>query len=178
MKVTAKLRYLHIAPRKVRLVADLVRGKSFEQAQRILDLTNKEATRPVLKLLESAGANAKNDFQIEENNIYIAEVFVDEGPKLKRWRARSRGRAAEIQKKTSHITIILEEIDKKAVKPEKKKKTEAIKSKKVVSKKEAEKKEVETITEEPEAQKFRPRLKMAMPKIQKGAKRIFKRKSF
>ncbi|MDI6591661.1 MAG: 50S ribosomal protein L22 [Patescibacteria group bacterium] len=113
MLITAKLRYLRIAPRKVRLVADLIRGKKVEEAQNILNFTVKRAAKPLLKLLKSAIANAKNNFQLEESNLYISKILVDEGPKYKRWRARARGRADQIQKKTSHLTLVLDEITKK-----------------------------------------------------------------
>src|SRR4030066_233417 len=100
MQVTAKLRYLNIAPRKVRLVADLIRGKSAEEAQAILNFTVKRATKPLEKLLKSALANAKNNFQLETSNLHISKILVDEGPKLKRYMPRARGQAYEIQKKT------------------------------------------------------------------------------
>lgn len=109
MVVTAKLRYLRIAPRKVRLVADLLRGKSVEEAQNILNFTQKRVALPILKLLKQGISNAKNNFQMEEKNLYISKVLVDEGPKLKRVRPRARGHADEIQKKTSYITLVLEE---------------------------------------------------------------------
>lgn len=109
MAITAKLRYLRIAPRKVRLVADLIRGKSVEEAQNILNFTQKRAALPILKLLKQAISNAKNNFQLEEKNLYISKILVDEGPKLKRVRPRAKGHADEIQKKTSHITLVLEE---------------------------------------------------------------------
>jgi len=109
MKVTSKLNYLRIAPRKVRLVTDLIRGKDAREAETLLDFTFKKAGQPLKKLLNSALANAKNNFKLEAKNLFISEIFVNEGPKLKRWRARARGRAAEIQRKTSHITLILEE---------------------------------------------------------------------
>ena len=105
MAITAKLNYLRIAPRKVRLVADLVRGKKFQDAEAILRFTIKRGAEPILKLLKSAGANAKNS-----EGLYISKITVDEGPKLKRWRARSRGQSYRIQKKTSHINL---ELDKK-----------------------------------------------------------------
>jgi len=113
MVVTAKLRYLRIAPRKVRLVADLLRGKSVEEAQNILNFTQKRVALPILKLLKQGISNAKNNFQMEEKNLYISKILVDEGPKLKRVFPRARGHADEIQKKTSHITIILDIISQK-----------------------------------------------------------------
>jgi len=115
MPVVAKLKYLRIAPRKVRLVADLIRGKSVEESQNILTFTKKRAALPLLKLLKSAVANAENNFQLDKKNLYIPKILVDEGPKLKRMMPRSRGQANEIQKKTSHITIVLDEIKKKNV---------------------------------------------------------------
>jgi len=111
MPVIAKLNYLRVAPRKVRLVADLIRGKKVGEAQAILNFTVKKAARPLLKLLKSAISNAKQNFQLlDESNLYVSKIIVEEGPKLKRWRARARGTVAPIQKKTSHITIILEKI--------------------------------------------------------------------
>ena len=109
MQVTAKLRNLRIAPRKARLVADLIRNKQVEEAQAVLNFTNKKATEPFLKLLNSAAANAKNNFQLDPVNLYISKILVDEGTKLKRWMPRARGQASPIQKKTSHITLVLSE---------------------------------------------------------------------
>jgi len=112
MEVKAYLRHLRMAPRKVRLVADLIRGKSVEEAQNILNFTTKRVALPLLKLLKQAIFNAKNNFQLDEKNLYISKIIVDEGPKLKRVFPRARGHADEIQKKTSHITLVLEEIQK------------------------------------------------------------------
>ena len=121
MPVTAKLHYLRIAPRKVRQVADLVRGKSVEEAQSILSFTVKKGTQPLLKLLRSAVANAKNN-KLAEANLFISKIEVNEGPKYKRWRPRARGQAYEIQKKSSHINLVLDEIKKKTIKRAKKNK--------------------------------------------------------
>ena len=114
MPVRAKLRNLRIAPRKVRMVADLIRRKPVVEAENILKFTVKRAAPVILKLLNSAVANAKNNFKMEKENLYIQRIWVDEGPKMKRWLPRARGKADEIQKKTSHITIILDEIKSKA----------------------------------------------------------------
>jgi len=108
-EVVAKLRYLRIAPRKVRLVADLIRKKPVNEALAILDFTRKKAARPLKKLLNSAIANAKNNFQLDPSNLYISKITVDEGPKYKRWMPRARGRADLILKRTSHITLVLTE---------------------------------------------------------------------
>ena len=166
MPVTAKLRYLRIAPRKVRLVADLIRGKRIEEAQNILNFKVKKAVLPLLKLLRSAVANAKNNFQLDESNLYIAKILVDEGPKYKRWRARARGRAEEIQKKTSHVTIVLEEIVKKP------KKVKKVKKPKKVPPKPPEK------VLKVEKPKLKPEIEIKRPKIERGIKRIFRRKAF
>lgn len=169
MKVKAKLRYLRIAPRKVRLIADLIRGKSVEEARTILDFSIKKAALPLLKLLKSALANAKNNLGLEETNLYIFRITVDEGPKLKRWRARSRGQAFEIQKKTSHITLILEQIK------EKPKKTKKVKAKKLEEPKKVEKKEE---VEKKEKVKFRPEKEFQKTGGKKITKKIFRRKAF
>ena len=108
-QATAKLNYLRIAPRKVRLVADLVRGMNANKAVAILANTRKRASEPMMKLVKSAIANAKNNLEMDENKLYIAELRVDEGPTLKRWRPRAFGRAYGINKRTSHIKIILKE---------------------------------------------------------------------
>lgn len=110
MEVVAKLRYLRIAPRKVRLVVDLIRGKKVEEAQSLLQFTKKRAAKPILKLLNSAIANAKHNFNLDEKKLYISKILVNEGPKLKRQMPRARGQASMIQKKTSHITLVLNEI--------------------------------------------------------------------
>lgn len=109
MSVSAKLRNLRIAPRKVRMVADLIRGKSVEDAEKILQFQIKKGAGPLLKLVRSAIANAKNNFHLSGDKLYISKIMVDEGSKLKRSMPRSRGRAYPIQKKTSHITLILDE---------------------------------------------------------------------
>lgn len=110
MKAIAKLRYLRIAPRKVRHVADIVRGKQVPQAETLLRFAVRKAADPILKTLRSAVASAKMNHGIEETNLYISKITIDEGPKLKRIETRARGAAYPIQKKTSHITIELEEV--------------------------------------------------------------------
>ncbi|MBU1046136.1 50S ribosomal protein L22 [Patescibacteria group bacterium] len=126
-EISAKLNHLRIAPRKVRLVADMIRGKNALESLTFLMHTSKKAAAPMAKLLQSAIANAKNNFQLEDKNLKIVKMTVDEGPKLKRWRARSMGRAYGIQKKTSHITLILKELDNKKLKGKKiEKRTEKV----------------------------------------------------
>jgi len=170
MPFTAKLKYLRIAPRKVRLVADLIRGKTIEEAQNILNFATKKAATPLLKLLRSGIANAKNSFQLEESNLYIKKILVDEGPKLKRWRPRARGQAYEIQKKTSHITLILDEIKKK---PQKK-----VKKVKKIKEARPEIGERGVIVPKVEKPRFKPETEIAKPKIEKGKRRVFRRMAF
>jgi large subunit ribosomal protein L22 len=109
MDARAVAKYIRMSPQKVRLVADLVRGKKVEQAKQILQFTRKYAAGHVSKVLNSALANAKQNPNIDENILYVKEIFVDHGPSLKRWRARAQGRAAAIKKRMSHITVVLGE---------------------------------------------------------------------
>lgn len=104
----AKLRYLRIAPRKTRLVVNLVRGKSVEEAINILTFTRRAASEPVRKLIESALANAEAD-DANVDDLYVEQIFVDEGPTLRRFRPRAQGRATRINKRTSHVTCVLAE---------------------------------------------------------------------
>jgi len=173
MKSSAKLRYLRIAPRKIRLLADLIRNKSAEEAQNILSFSTKKSADSLLRLLRQAIANAKNTSDSEESNLYISKITVDEGPKLKRWRARSRGQAFEIQKKTSHITLVLDEIKGTPLKKTKKK---------TVKKPEIEKVMVKDVkTDKPKVEikktKFRPQKESSKPKAGKLARKIFRRKA-
>ncbi len=109
MEAKAIAKYIRMSPQKVRLVVDLVRGKKVEEARQILQFTRKYAAEPVSKALDSALANAKQNPNIDEKILYVKAVFVDQGPSLKRWRARAQGRAAAIKKRTSHITVVLDE---------------------------------------------------------------------
>ena len=109
MEAKAIAKYIRMSPQKVRLVVDLVRGKKVEEARQILLFTRKYAAGPVSKALNSALANAKQNPNIDENILYVKEVLVDQGPSLKRWRARAQGRAASIKKRMSHITVVLDE---------------------------------------------------------------------
>ncbi len=127
MLVDAKLRYSRIAPRKVRLVADLIRGMKVAKAEETLRFTVNRSARPMMKLLNSAVANAENNFNLKKDNLYIAEIRVDGGPIIKRFRARARGSASPIQKKTSHILIRLKEVEESKEQPKKDKKKDKIK---------------------------------------------------
>jgi large subunit ribosomal protein L22 len=107
MKVKASARFIRQSPYKVRRVLDLVRGLPVDEARNILVLTNRGPAGTVSKLLNSAVANAENNFALDAEELYVAEAFADEGPTLKRWRPRARGRATRIRKRTSHITIVV-----------------------------------------------------------------------
>ena len=102
-------RYIRISSRKVKIVIDLIRGKSVKEAEAILRYTPKAATEPVLKLLNSAVANAENNLELNRDDLYVAEVYANQGPTLMRYRPRARGRASRIRKRTSHITIVLDQ---------------------------------------------------------------------
>jgi ribosomal protein L22 len=105
--VRAQAKYVRTAPRKARLVIDHIRGKSVADARAILTHTPRAASRDVLKLLDSAIANAENNHELVADELKIARAFVDEGPTLKRFRPRAQGRATRIRKRTSHMTIHL-----------------------------------------------------------------------
>lgn len=109
MESKAYLNYVRIAPRKVSVVLDLIRGKDVKLAKAILEQTPKAACDPLLKLLKSAVANAENNHDMDTANLYVAQCFVNQGPTLKRIRPRAQGRAFRINKKTSHITLVLKE---------------------------------------------------------------------
>lgn len=102
-------RTVRIAPRKVRLVVDLIRGKQIGEAVAILRHTQKAASPVVEKVLKSAVANAEHNYELDINNLVVSEIFVDEGPTLKRFRPRAQGRASAINKRTSHITVVVSE---------------------------------------------------------------------
>ncbi|OGZ67937.1 MAG: 50S ribosomal protein L22 [Candidatus Staskawiczbacteria bacterium RIFCSPHIGHO2_02_FULL_42_22] len=113
MEVKVVLRNLRTAPRKSRQVIDLIRNKNVADARALLEFTVKRSADPVLRLLNSAVASAVHDYQLIEDNLVISEVTVDEGPKLKRSHPMSRGRAYPIMKRTSHITLVISEINPK-----------------------------------------------------------------
>ena len=105
--VSATAKNVRMAPRKGRLVVDQIRNKSVSQALEILQFAEVAAATPVEKVLRSAVANAENNNNLRANNLYIAEAYVDEGPTLKRIRPRAKGSASRINKRTSHITIVV-----------------------------------------------------------------------
>ena len=105
--LTAKLRYLRIAPRKTRALADTLKGLSINNAQAQLVISPRRAAKSLLKLLNSAAANAKHNAKMDLNNLFVREIRVDQGPKSKRFTPRARGSASPIEKKTSHVTLVL-----------------------------------------------------------------------
>ena len=108
---TAKATYIRIAPRKVQIVLDLIRNQPADKAMVILKYTPKAACEPLMKLLKSAIANAENNNNMDVSKLYVAECSVSQGPTLKRIRPRAQGRAFRINKKTSHITLVLKEME-------------------------------------------------------------------
>ena len=109
MEAVAKAKFVRISPRKARLVADAVRGMKVGEALDKLKFTPKKAAGLFSKVISSAVANATNDSNVDADNLYIKQAFVDGGPTLKRWRPRAMGRAYIIRKRTSHITVVLDE---------------------------------------------------------------------
>ena len=105
--VRASARYVRVTPRKARLVADQVRGLPVEEAKTLLRFSPRGASQDIAKLLDSAAANAENNHDLVAEDMRIAAITVDEGPTIKRWRARARGRATRIDKRTSHINLAL-----------------------------------------------------------------------
>lgn len=110
-EVRATAKYIPVSAQKVRLVLDLVRGEDVDDALAVLEFTPKRAARDVSKVIRSAIANAEENFGLAREDLYIAEIFADEGPTLKRGRAGARGRYKPILKRTSHITVVLGEYE-------------------------------------------------------------------
>jgi large subunit ribosomal protein L22 len=111
MQATAKVTYVRIAPRKVQIVLDLIRNQPADKAMAILKHTPKAACETVIKLLKSAMANAETNNNMDVSRLYVAECSVSQGPTLKRMRPRAQGRSFRINKKTSHITLVLKEAE-------------------------------------------------------------------
>lgn len=165
MEIKAKAKYLRIAPRKVRLIADLVRGMDVKDAEIQLKFMPKRAANPLLKLLNSAISNAKNNFNLEKDILYIKKLTIDEGPPFKRWRPVSRGRAFPVMKRTSHINLVLDV--KEGVKVKKKELVE--------SKPETKPEEIKKVIKP----KYRaPKEIVKRPESKGLFKKVFRRKSF
>ena len=110
MEAKAIAKHVRISPRKVKVVADLVRGKHVDEALAILKFTPKKGAEVLEKVVKSAVANAENNFDLDRENLFISEVYANQGPTLKRWRPRAQGRAFQIRKRTSHIGVVVKEI--------------------------------------------------------------------
>jgi len=104
----AELNYIRIAPRKMRLVAGLIRRKRIDQARDILKFSKNKGAEHMFKLLNSAAANARNNFGLDSEDLYVSRLTVDQGPVFKRYMPKARGMSSMIRKKTSHVTLVLE----------------------------------------------------------------------
>ena len=111
MKVKAHNKFVRQSPYKVRRVLDLVRGLPVEEAEHVLRLTNRAAATPIVKTLKSAVANAEHNHALDAEDLIVTEAYADEGPTLRRFKPRARGRATRINKRTSHITIVVSEMN-------------------------------------------------------------------
>jgi len=109
--VRARARFVRVAPRKARLVADQVRGMSVPDARTLLDFSSRGPARDIARLIDSAASNAEANHDLVADDLRIAELTVNEGPTMRRWRARARGRATRIDKRTSHLSVVLTPIE-------------------------------------------------------------------
>lgn len=130
MEIKAKLSNLRMSPRKVQLVGNIIRGMDTVKAKEQLKFINKKASLPLAKLLDSAVANATNDFKLDKDNLYIKSIIINEGRKIKRYKPRAMGRATIVQKRASTIDLVLaEKVESKKIEKQKKK-TEELEDKK------------------------------------------------
>ena len=109
MEAKATAKYIRISPRKVRQVVDLIRGKGIEEALAILTFTPNRASVSITKVVKSAAANAEHNYELDKDNLFISSAYVDPGPTGKRWKPRAMGRADRVMKRTSHITVVVQE---------------------------------------------------------------------
>ena len=109
MEVRATAKFIRSSPRKVRLLLDVVRGKSVNEAVAVLRFMPQAAARDVLSVVKSAAANAENNFQMAPDDLFITSIYANEGPTFKRFRAKARGQGTRILKRTSHITVVVDE---------------------------------------------------------------------
>lgn len=169
MEIKAKAKFIRTSPKKIRLVAGLVRGINADEALTRLKFANKAAALLVEKLLKSAISNAEENYRLDKNNLFVKEITVDGGPTLKRWIPRAFGRATPIRKRTSHISIVLSErvpTDISTIEPKKKTDDDIIKVG-VADEIKGEKEETKTVKQS-----------KGVKGVQKGfANKIFNRKS-
>ncbi len=109
MQAKATAKYMRVSPRKMKFVCDMVRGKNVDEALSILRFTPRKGADILEKVVKSAVANAENNFDMDRDSLYVAEVYANQGPTLKRWRPRAQGRAYKILKRTSHISVVVKE---------------------------------------------------------------------
>lgn len=109
MEARAITKYVRVSPQKARLVADLIRGKKVSEAYHILRYTPKKAARIIYKTLASAVANAEETKMMDVDNLYVSQIYVNEGPRLRRWKARAMGRVRPIIRRLSHVTVVVAE---------------------------------------------------------------------
>jgi large subunit ribosomal protein L22 len=153
-EVKAVAKWVRMSPRKARLVVDHIRGRSVPEARTVLAFTQRAAAREIEKVLSSAVANAEANHDLAGDDLVVSAVYVDEGPVMKRWRARARGRAARIRKPTCHITVKLTPVERApepAPAPKEEPKAEAAPKKKTASKRKPAAKETGSETKEAES---------------------------
>ena len=109
MEARAQAKHVRVAPRKARLMVDLIRGKHVDEAESVLRFSPRAAAEVVGKVLHSAVANAEKNHKLQPDTLFVSEAYVDEGPTMKRWKPRAMGRATRIDKRTSHITIVVKQ---------------------------------------------------------------------
>lgn len=167
MQTLVRLQRIRIAPRKMRMVVDLVRGKKVAVAKDVLRFSKNKGARILSKLMDSAVATARSLGQGDESNLMVLKIAVDEGPKLKRWRARAKGSAYPIQKKVSSITLVLDERGAQAgTVPVSTAKAGTVPATR------------DTESHKIEKQKFRPAQdEVKIPKVERGVQRFFRRKA-
>ena len=110
METRAVARHIRVSPQKIRLIMDEIRGKKVEEALNMLSFAPQKGARILKKLVQSAAANASENSGLDVDGLYISRIYADQGPTLKRWRPRALGRATRIRKRTSHLTVILDEL--------------------------------------------------------------------
>lgn len=111
MEARAIAKYIRVSSRKMKFICDMVRGRSVDEALAILKFTPNKGAKILEKVVKSAAANAENNFDMNKDNLYVSEVYSNQGPTLKRWRPKAKGRAFKILKRTSHIGVVVRERD-------------------------------------------------------------------
>lgn len=172
METKASSKYIRISARKARLVVDTIRGKDLAAAQQILDFSDRAAARVVGKVLRAAAANAENNNGLTPDNLFVFRAYVDEGPTLKRFRPRAMGRATRINKRTCHITVVLDERELEKVAPKRGRLRKAVtgRGKAATARGKAEEKEKAEAAEEQEKPEEKAEAATAKPKAAKAAK--------